>query len=143
MQNLSLLAAFLIAASLASVVAERYALAGALLAAATIKPQFTILLIPWFAFWTVSDWRKRRPIAWTFLGGVALLVLSSETLLPGWIRFFLNIVRAYKHYTYGHSLLDVWFTPQVGPFISTGLALVVLILCWETATARQRPHGFC
>lgn len=131
LQNLSLLAAFLIAASLASVVAGRHALAGALLAAATIKPQFTILLIPWFAFWTITDWRKRRPLAWSFLGGVALLMLSSEVLLPGWIRFFLNIVRAYKHYTYGHSLLDVWFTPQVGPFISTGLALVVLVLCWR------------
>ncbi len=131
LQNLSLLAAFLIAASLASVMAERYALAGALLAAATIKPQFTILLIPWFAFWTISNWRQRQRLAWSFLGGVALLLLSSEMLLPGWIRYFLSIIQAYKHYTYGHSLMDVWFTPRIGPFVSAALALGVLLLCWR------------
>lgn len=131
LQNLSLLAAFFIAASLASLVAQRLTLAGALLAAATIKPQFTILLIPWFAFWTISDWRQRRPLAWSFLGGVTLLLLSSEVLLHGWIRYFLNIVHAYKHYTYGHSLMDVWFSPQIGSLVSAGLALVMLILCWR------------
>jgi hypothetical protein len=131
LQNLSLLAAFFIAASLASLITGRLILAGALLAAATIKPQFTILLIPWFAFWTICDWRRRRPLAWSFLGGVSLLLLSSEALLPGWVRYFLNIVRAYKHYTYGHSLMDVWFTPQIGPWVSSGLGLVVLILCWR------------
>jgi len=142
LQNLSLLAAFFIAASLASLVAERLALAGALLAAATIKPQFTILLIPWFAFWTISDWRLRQRLAWSFLGGVTLLLLGSEVLLPGWIRNFLAIVRAYQHYTYGHSLMDVWFTPQIGRWVSAGIALFVLLLCWRGRTCLTTSPRF-
>jgi Glycosyltransferase family 87 len=131
LQNLSLLAAFLVAATLASLVADHLILAGMLMAAATIKPQFVFLLLPWLVIWTIADWRKRRSFVWSFLATMSLLILSSEWLVPGWIPHFLEILRAYKQYTYGHSLLDVWFSPSIGPFVATAFILLAFVLCWR------------
>jgi Glycosyltransferase family 87 len=131
LENLSLLAAFLLAAAMASLAAERFTLAGLLLAGATMKPQFMILLIPWLAIWTASDWPRRRRLAWRFSAAVLGLVLGGELLAPGWISGFLMIVRAYRQYTYGHSLLDVWFSPRIGPVLAVVLVLAVLALCWR------------
>jgi hypothetical protein len=131
LQNLSLLAAFLVAATLASLAADHLILAGILMATATIKPQFVFLLLPWLAIWTIADWRKRRSFAWSFLATMLFLILSSEWLEPGWISHFFGILRAYKQYTYGHSLLDVWFSPRIGPLVGAALAVVVFILCWR------------
>jgi glycosyl transferase family 87 len=131
LQNLSLIAATLIAVTLFLLSANRLVLAGIFLAVSTLKPQFTIALIPWLALWTVSDWRRRRPLAWSFLTAMLLLVLFSELLLPGWIRRFVYILGAYRRYTYGHSLLDVWFTPMLGLLVAASFLLAVLLLCWR------------
>jgi hypothetical protein len=129
LQNLSLIAAALIAVTLFLLSTNRLTLAGIFLAASTFKPQFTILLIPWLALWVVGNWRRRRALAWSFLTTMLVLGLLSEWLVPGWISRFLNVTRAYRHYTYGHSLLDVWFTSSVGPFISAALSIAVLAFC--------------
>lgn len=134
LQNLSLLAAFLVAATLAALAADRLILAGMLLAAATIKPQFVVLLIPWLALWTIGDWKRRHSFGWSFLASMSFLILSSELLAPGWIPHFFAIIRAYQQYTYGHSLLDVWFTPKIGLFVGVVFILATFTLCW-----RYRP----
>jgi hypothetical protein len=131
LQNLSVIAAALIALALFLLSAGHLALAGILLGISTFKPQFTIVLIPWLALWTFSDWRRRRPLACSFLTTMLLLVLVSEWLVPGWIRDFLNVLHAYRHYTYGHSLLDIWFAPPWGLLVATCLLLSVLVLCWR------------
>ncbi|MGA7382593.1 MAG: glycosyltransferase family 87 protein [Terriglobales bacterium] len=142
LQNLSLLAAFLVAATVASLAAEHFTLAGMLLAASTIKPQFVILLIPWLAFWVVGDWRKRRRLAWSFSAAVSVLILSSELLAPGWISRFFTIVRAYRQYTYGHSLLDVWFSRQIGMAFAAALVLAVLAVCWRCRSYPAQSSRF-
>lgn len=131
LQNPSLLAAFFIAITFFLLFTDHLVLAGAMLAVSTFKPQFVIALIPWLAIWTVGDWRRRRPLAWSFLASMFLLVGVSEWLLPNWIPGFLRVVRAYRHYTYGHSLLDVWFTPTWGPIVAAFALLAVLALCWK------------
>ncbi|HXM22931.1 MAG TPA: glycosyltransferase family 87 protein [Terriglobales bacterium] len=131
LQNLSLLVAFLVAATLASLAADYFTVAGLLLASTTIKPQFVILLIPWLALWIMGDWRRRQRMAWSFSATMSALILGSEVLDPGWISRFLTVVRAYRQYTYGHSLLDVWFTPRIGSVVAVVLVLVVLALCWR------------
>ncbi|HEY6372423.1 MAG TPA: glycosyltransferase family 87 protein [Candidatus Sulfotelmatobacter sp.] len=128
LQNPSLLAASGIAIAFFLLSSERLALAGAVFAIATFKPQFMILLIPWLAVWSTGDWRRRRPMVWGFLATMGLLAAVSEWLLPGWTRSFLKVVRAYHHYTYGHSLLDVWFTPAGGAVIATFVLTVVLVV---------------
>jgi hypothetical protein len=136
LQNLSLIAAALLAAGLALLVDEQLILAGILLAAATFKPQFSIVLVPWLALWTVSDWRRRQALASSFLASMLLLIATSEWLLPGWIGNFLRVVQAYRRYTFGRSLFDVWFTPVAGPFLAAGFLLAVLVLC---AGYRRHP----
>jgi hypothetical protein len=142
LQNLSLLVAFLVAATLASLAAERFTIAGLLLAGATIKPQFVILLIPWLAFWMMGDWRRRRKLAWSFSAALAALILGGEVLSPGWVSRFLIIARAYRQYTYGHSLLDVWFSPRIGLIVAAVLVLALLILCWQCRSYPARSSGF-
>jgi hypothetical protein len=131
LQNLSLLVAFLVVATMASLVAGYFTAAGLLLAAATIKPQFVVLLIPWLALWTISDWRRRRRMVWGFSAAMLVLILGGEGLAPGWISRFLTVVRAYRRYTYGHSLLDVWFTQRIGSVVAVVLVAGVLALCWR------------
>jgi hypothetical protein len=142
LQNLSLLAAFLVAATLASLATDHLISAGILLAAATMKPQFVVLLLPWLILWMIRDWRRRRAFAWSFLFTMLFLILSSELLSPGWVSRFLSIVRAYKQYTYGHSLLDVWFTPRIGPFVATALIITALTLCWPYGSFSPKSAQF-
>jgi hypothetical protein len=131
LQNPSLLAASFIAIALFLLSTDHLVLAGALLAVSTFKPQFAILLIPWLALWTMGDWRRRRSVAWSFLTTILLLVLVSELLVPGWISSFLKVIHAYRHYTYGHSLFDVWFTPRWGAVVAIGFVLSVFAFCWR------------
>src|SRR5579864_4850067 len=131
LQNPSLLAAAFIAIALFLLSTDRLILAGGLLAVSTFKPQFAIVLIPWLAFWTVADWHRRRHLAWSFLVTMLLLVLVSEWLVTGWISSFLFVIRAYRHYTYGHSLLDVWFTPVWGVVVAACVVISAFALCWK------------
>ncbi len=108
----------------------------------TFKPQFTIALIPWLAFWTTSDWHRRRPLAWSVLTTMLLLVLVSEWLVPSWISSFLNVLGAYRHYTFGHSLLDVWFTPRWGLLVAAGFVLSVFAFCWRHRLQATNPMSF-
>jgi hypothetical protein len=142
LQNLSVLASCLVAGGLAAIVADRLVFAGILLAVATFKPQFVILLIPWLALWTIQDWRGRRSLVWGFLGCTTLLLLGSELLLRGWLAYFLKVVIAYRQYTYGHSLLDVWFTQRGGPFVAAAFLLGVTVLCWKYRSAPASSSSF-
>ena len=142
LQNLSILAAFLVACAVASITAERLGLAGALLAVATIKPQFVLLLIPWLAIWVVGDWARRQNLIWGFSATMFLLVFASEVLIPGWIRDFVKVIRAYTHYTYGHSLVDVWFRRRWGPVAASIIILIVLSLCWRHRISRSKSPRF-
>ncbi|HEX4784113.1 MAG TPA: glycosyltransferase family 87 protein [Candidatus Sulfotelmatobacter sp.] len=129
--NLSVIAAAFVAATLFLLAENHFVIAGIFLALSSFKPQFIIGLLLWLAIWIASDWRRRRPLAWSFLSTLLLLVLVSEWLVPGWIRQFFNVVRAYRQYTYGHSLLDVWFTPGLGWLVASVFLVAALALGWR------------
>jgi hypothetical protein len=129
--NLSVIAAALITVALFFLSGNHFVPAGIFLALSTFKPQFVVVLIVWLAVWTGNDWPRRRSLAWSFLVTMLLLVLVSEWLVPGWVHQFLNVVRAYRQYTYGHSLLDVWFTQGWGWIIAAGLLLAALVMGWQ------------
>jgi hypothetical protein len=130
LQNLSLVAAALLAIAISLLAGDRLILSGIVLAGCTFKPQFTVALILWLMLWTFADWRRRRSLLWSFLATLSVLVAVGQWLVPGWISNFLRVVNAYRHYTYGHSLLDVWFAPSFGPIVSAVLLLGTLALCW-------------
>ena len=140
--NLSLVAAAFIAIAVFLLSADHSIWAGVFLAASTFKPQFIILLVPWLALWSLTEWRVRWRLALSFLMTMLLLLLVSELLLPSGLRHFLAVARAYHRYTYGHSVLDVWFTPKFGPVASAALLLTVLKLTWRPLAAAANTARF-
>jgi len=131
LENLSVLSAALITVTVFCVWSDQLILAGILLALSTFKPQFALALVVWLVIWSIAAWKRRRSLIWSFLTTTLALGLVSQWLVPGWIPSFLKVVRAYRHYTYGHSLFDVWFTPAVGPIVAAILFLLAVGLCWR------------
>lgn len=142
LQNLGLIAAALLGATVALLATGHLIPAGIFLAMSTLKPQFTIVLVPWLALWTASDWRRRQYLAWSFLSSMLLLIGGSEWLQPGWVSYFMRTAQAYKQYTFGHSLLDVWFTSRGGPWAAAALLLTVLVLSWRYRGHTADSPGF-
>ena len=132
LQQLSLLVSGLIATSAAALTVGHLALAGFLLALATIKPQLAVPVVMWLALWAFSDLRQR----WRFLGSLgvtlALLLAASEYILPGWIGRFRDAIAAYRQYTGGAgSLLDVLTTPLLGKVIAAVAVVAVVGIGWQ------------
>lgn len=142
LQNLSLIAAATLTLGVVLLSTERITLAGFFVAISTFKPQFTVVLVPWLAVWSISNWRQRQRFVWSFLVSMFLLLAASEWMQPGWVKDFLRVLRAYKKYTYGHSLLDVWFTPSAGPFVAAALLVGVFALCWSHRERASGSQGF-
>ncbi len=139
LQQLTLLVAALIAMSIYAIARRHFVWAGILLAFATIKPQLVLLTVVWLCIWVIGDWRGRQRLFWSFAVSMAVLVVASEFLLPGWIREFRGASAAYYRYTGGgKSVLDVALTPLWGRAISAILVGGFLILVWQV---RHSPEG--
>ena len=143
LEQLSLLAAALIAAALDALTRRRFVLAGVLLALATIKPQLVCLLMLWLLLWIVGRWRDRRRLFWSFVAGIVLLVLAGEVLLPGWMGEFRTAMSAYYRYTGGgRSVLDVLLTPVWGRLAAGILVGLLLIDLWRLRQAGEGTDQF-
>ena len=143
LQQLSLLVSGLIATSAAALTVGHLALAGFLLALATIKPQLAVPVVMWLALWAFSDLRQR----WRFLGSLgvtlALLLAGSEYILPGWIGRFRDAIAAYRQYTGGAgSLLDVLTTPLLGKVIAAVAVVAVVGIGWQLRRAAADSAAF-
>jgi hypothetical protein len=79
---------FLIVAAWRLMQARHDGLAGAALAWLTIKPQLTVLLLPAVLLWSARQGRWR--VVGGFTATLAVLVLASFAVLPGWVRAFLR-----------------------------------------------------
>jgi len=111
-------------------------LSGAMVAFATIKPQFGILLVIFLFFWSIS--RQRQKFSLWFL--ITLTFLSAVTLLikPGWIlemvqASFANLSLIGAKTTAG-MLSDI--LPGVGArmgWVISAIVIAVLILEWTKA----------
>jgi Glycosyltransferase family 87 len=114
LQQISLLVAALLAGAVACAASGWLLCSGTLLALATIKPQLAWPLVAWLLLWTVSDWRARRKLAISFAVVMALLLVGSEIILPGWWRMFIQAIQQYHQYTQNRSVLEVLLGPAVG-----------------------------
>ena len=77
----------------------RLCLAGMLLAFASVKPQLVWLLALWLMLWAVSDWKRRKVLALSFVLTLSILFLASQLLLPGWFVGWWRSLVGYSHYT--------------------------------------------
>jgi hypothetical protein len=136
LQQLSLLVGGLIAGC-ALLLAEGYpALAGILLASATIKPQLVLPLAAWLLLWTFNDWRRRQNLMWGFVSTMGVLFAGAEYVLPGWFGRFLGAITAYRQYNDGAgSVLDVLTTPEWGRVLAGLIVLALAVTGWKVRRA--------
>jgi hypothetical protein len=132
LQQLSLLVGALLAAAAASVAGGYLVAGGAFLALATIKPQLAWPVVAWLVIWAVSDWKVRRRLLYSFAATMALLLIASEVVLPGWLGMFLDAVRQYHQYTKNESVLDQLVNWALGPH---GGAVLAALAAAATAPA--------
>jgi hypothetical protein len=133
LQQLTVLVAALVAASINRISRREFVWAGLLLALATIKPQLVFLTVLWLCIWVSGNWRERRRFVWSFGISMALLIGAGEALLPGWIKEFRTAMASYYRYTGGgNSVLDVVLTPTLGRVTAAFLVAILLAIAWET-----------
>jgi Glycosyltransferase family 87 len=143
LQQLTLLVAALLAASMRAIVGRNFVVAGVLLALATIKPQLALLMVLWLCIWGAGNWRERQRLFWSFVASIGLLFAASEWLLPGWLREFRAASAAYYQYTGGgRSVLDVLLSPGWGRGVSVIAVASCMVLVWRTRRAPENTPEF-
>jgi Glycosyltransferase family 87 len=105
--------------------------AGVLLALSTIKPQMALLPLCWFAIWAVGDWPRRWRLPASFIATLAALIGAGELLLPGWPRYFLAGLAAYRKYAMPTSALRVALGDTWGEILGGILVLGLLAYAWQ------------
>jgi hypothetical protein len=131
LRQLGLVVAFLLALSAWCIVRNHLAIAGILIAISTIKPQMVVLPLAWFLLWAASAWAKRWPLLAGFGATLAALTGLGEFVLPGWPRYFVDGLVAYRKYFPTTSLLCLALGDWVGGVL-TGIAIVALLaLAWR------------
>ncbi|HEV3510518.1 MAG TPA: glycosyltransferase family 87 protein [Candidatus Sulfotelmatobacter sp.] len=143
LQQLTLLVAALLAASIYGIIRRRFVWAAILLALASIKPQLVILPALWLLIWVAGKWRERQRFFWSLAVAELALVIGGEVLLPGWIGKFRAASVAYYQYTGGgKSVLDSLLTPAWGRTVALILVAVLLIQAWRSRHAAQESAEF-
>jgi hypothetical protein len=143
LQQLTLLVSVVIAIAAALLSRNHLIPAGILMAVATIKPQLAAPISGWLFLWALSDWRNRKRYAWSFVLSLAVLVLASEWILPGWISRFRDALVAYQAYT-GNlgSVIDSLTGHFAGRILTVAMILMVLLLCWRARRSEATSPSF-
>jgi hypothetical protein len=136
-QNLTALSVFFVAAATACVVLSWLALGGFLLALATMKPDTCCLLVIWLLVWAFSRWKERQRLVWTFTATMAVLLITSEIVLPGSTASFIAAVREYPSYGTNPNILQALLPSSLGilPSLLFLTFLCALWFRWRTADA--------
>jgi len=143
LQQLTLLVSALLAACAASLASGGLVLPGILLALSTIKPQLAAIPAAWLTLWTISDWRHRQRLAWSFALTLAVLLVSAEVVLPGWITRFRTAAADYWQYTGGgQSILDVALTGILGQAVAGVILVALAVYCWRERREPADSPGF-
>ncbi|MFZ0762205.1 MAG: glycosyltransferase family 87 protein [Candidatus Sulfotelmatobacter sp.] len=131
-----LLVAGLLAGATAAIVSGQLFLAGTLLAVATIKPPMCLLALCWLALWASGNWRQRRSLPLGFASMLAILVLASEFLVPGWVLRYPGVLASYAKHTAPITLAEVLLPHWLHWPVAIAALLVVTQFCWKV---RRQP----
>ena len=143
LQQLSLVVNAVLAASAAALVAGYFSLAGFLLAIATIKPQLALPMAAWLVVWAAGDWRHRRRFVGSLVVTLAVLLLASEYVLPGWMGEFGRGLAAYRQYTGGaSSVLEVLLTPMLGKLMAAAAIVLFAAAGWRLRRVNHDSRAF-
>jgi hypothetical protein len=134
--QLGLLVATLLGGAAAAAYSGHLLLAGMLLALATIKPPLSLLAACWFGLWVTGDWRHRRPLLWGFAATMAVLILATEALVPGWLFRYPSVIAAYARYTDSSPLISVFSPSSFRWPITVASIVAAALFCWRV---RRQP----
>jgi Glycosyltransferase family 87 len=126
--NAVVIVALLLGLGLAALRARRDFAAGALFAAATIKPQVVMLLILFVGLWAVG--RRRWRVLSGFLITLGLLVAASLIVLPSWPLEFAREVIRYPAYNPPGTLATALEALMPGVGLTVGRAISVGLALW-------------
>lgn len=99
--------------------------AAVFLAAATVKPQMVVLLVPWLLLVALVQRRWRFVAA--FLLTLALLLVASLWIVPGWIPHWIDASLAYARYPAKIPLLVFSFGRIAGTVLGALLLIAVAL----------------
>jgi len=142
LEQLSLLVAALIAASVAFLSSGHLVSSGVLLALAMIKPQLALPLAASLLLWSLGDLRARARFDLSFLISTAALVLGGEYMLPGWIAKFREAANAYLGYAAGGSLLEQMLARRAGIAFAYLIAIALVFFSWRRRQLSAEDPGF-
>jgi Glycosyltransferase family 87 len=126
LQNLTLLVALLLTATVALLRADRLIPAGVLLAVATIKPQLALPFVAWVVLWSAGEWRRRWRAPLAFAVAMLALCGCGEMLLGGWLLKFVHAIGVYRSYN-APSILTVLLGNVGGVAATVALVLAVAV----------------
>jgi hypothetical protein len=98
----------------------------------------SVLVIVWFVLWLSAAWTQRRSLLWGFGVTLAVLLVASEYLRPGWLLRYPDVLAAYANYTGASSLLGLLMPPALRWPLMIGALLAASAFCWR---ARRQPAG--
>lgn len=131
LQQVGLFVGFALAVSVAAIARGRLALAGILLALASVKPQLMWLLALWLLVWALSDWKNRRRFAVGFVAAMISLLIGSEFILPEWLSGWWCSIAGYSHYTLP-PLAQLVFGSIFGKLVEGLLLVSACAVGWAT-----------
>jgi hypothetical protein len=133
-----LLVAALLSGAVAAIVAGHLFLAGMLLALATIKPPMSLFAICWFAAWTSGDWPRRRTLLQGFAAALAVLIVASECLVPGWLFRYPGVLALYAKHADPVPLISMFLPPSLVWLVALGGLAGTALYCWRV---RRQPSN--
>jgi Glycosyltransferase family 87 len=144
MQNLTALVALLLAAAAAATTRGWLVLSGFFLALSTIKPQLSGLLILWLVAWAIGRWKERQALVWSFIATMAILLVASQAVCPGWIGEFIGAAIAYQTYAADPSIMRALLPSFIAKVLSAILLGCFVILClrWRKVPAGSEEFGW-
>ena len=143
LQQLTLVVAPMIAASVYLLVKNRQVASGILLGLATIKPQIAFPLAGWLMLWACGRIYLRWKLVAAFAVTLITLAVAGELLLPGWIHEFYAAAIAYRRYTRHLSSLDELATPAFGTPLAIVIGAAVAMMCWRVRKIFAADDLFC
>jgi hypothetical protein len=142
LRQLGLLVGFLLAMGAWCISRNHLVAAGIVLALSTLKPQMAVLPVAWFLLWSVGSWPKRWPLPAGFGITLAALAGTGEIILPGWPRYFVNGMLAYRHYSSTTSYLSLVLGATTSGVL-LGIAVVgLLAVAWRNRRAEAVSQEF-
>jgi hypothetical protein len=102
---------------------------GVLLALTTIKPQVAAPLLLWILVWSIA--RRKWRLIGALVASLALLLVASETMMPGWVPRWLAALGRYHAVTHATPELERVFGHWIGMAIAAAIVIAAAVSLWR------------